>query len=259
MSIQPPPTLLENLDNRPFSFYPPIVGVEHNEWRFVKATWAEILVVNSRSGAEIWIPRRYLGQVSRVDEPVVIVGLTKELEYKGGAVWPYQRRIIEMPVAVGDTRRMPAQEPPQPASVVGIRLDGGPESRIGRMILAALALGIIACVLVVSVMRQGALRSRVVYTSKDQDYLALGADDDYYAIVRKLGTPSEDRWKSEAGELQYRAMIYPQRAYVVILMGADRQSARYIGTLDAAWRPVHWVHYRGGGATRSMLEGLGKF
>jgi hypothetical protein len=234
--------------------------VEHNEWQFRKSTWAEILVANSQSGAEVWIPRRYMGQISRVDEPVVIVGLTKELEYKGGAVWPYQRRVIEMPVAVGDTRRLPqAEPPPPPASVVGIRLDGGPESRIGRMVLGALAIGIMACVLVVTLSRGGALRSRIVYTSKDQDYLALSADDDYYAIVRKLGTPTDDRWQSETGELQYRAMTYPRRAYVVILMGADRKSARYIGTLDSSWRPVHWVHFRSGGATRSMLEGLRRF
>ncbi len=39
---------------------------------------------------------------------MVIVGLLKELEYKEGAVWPYQRRVIEMPVAVGDARTAPA-------------------------------------------------------------------------------------------------------------------------------------------------------
>jgi hypothetical protein len=259
MSISPPQTLLETLGNRPFSFYPPILGIEHNEWHFRKATWSEILVVNSRSAAEIWIPRRYLGEISRVDEPVVIVGLNKELEFKGGAVWPYQRRVIEMPVAVGDTRRMPVAEPPQPGPVVGISLDNSTESRIGRMIVGALLTGIVACVVIVTAYRQGEVRSKIVYTSKDQDYLALLAQDDYYDVVRKLGQPAEDRWQSDAGEIQYRALVYPQRSYVVILMGSERKAAQYVGAVDMNWHPIHWVHFRSGGTTRSMLEGLRKF
>ena len=47
---------------RVFSFYPPILNVEHNEWRFRKATWSEILVTNSKSDLEVWIPRRVLGR-----------------------------------------------------------------------------------------------------------------------------------------------------------------------------------------------------
>ena len=80
---------------------PPILNIEHNEWLFRKATWSEILVVNCKTSNEIWIPRRFLGEVSRIEDPVLIVGLNRELEYKAGAVWPYQRRVIEMPVAVG--------------------------------------------------------------------------------------------------------------------------------------------------------------
>src|SRR2546427_9258778 len=95
----PPISPLEHLGNRPFSFYPPILNVEHNEWFFRRGTWSEILVVNSRDGQEIWIPRRFLGEISQIEDPVVIVGLVKELEYKAGAVWPHQRRVIQMPVA----------------------------------------------------------------------------------------------------------------------------------------------------------------
>src|SRR5579871_619350 len=101
MSSPPIPPALDHLATQPFSFYPPIVNVERNEWLFRKATWSEILVINCKSSQEIWIPRRFLGEVSRVDDPVLIVGLTKELEYKAGAVWPCQRRVIEMPLAVG--------------------------------------------------------------------------------------------------------------------------------------------------------------
>src|SRR5918912_1057136 len=100
MASPPIPPPLQHLTTRPFSFYPPILNIEHNEWLFRKATWSEILVVNCKSGNEIWIPRRFLGEVSRIEDPVLIVGLNRELEYKAGAVWPYQRRVIEMPLAV---------------------------------------------------------------------------------------------------------------------------------------------------------------
>ncbi len=87
----PPISPLEHLGNRPFSLYPPILNIEHNEWFFRRGTWSEILVVNSRDGQEIWIPRRFLGEISQIEDPVVIVGLVKELEYKAGAVWPHGR------------------------------------------------------------------------------------------------------------------------------------------------------------------------
>ena len=96
MASPPIPPQLDHLVTRPFSFYPAIVGIEHNEWLYRKANWSEIMVVNCKSGAEIWISRRFIGEVSRVDDPVLIVGLNRELEYKGGMVVPFQRRVIEM-------------------------------------------------------------------------------------------------------------------------------------------------------------------
>ena len=105
MPVPPMPPGFEQIGSRPFSFYPPVVNVEHNEWHYRKATWSEVLVVNAKTGLEVWIPRLYIGEFSRIDEPVVIVGLTKELEYKGGQVWPYVRRVIEMPRAVNEGYR----------------------------------------------------------------------------------------------------------------------------------------------------------
>src|SRR2546423_1697597 len=109
MAIPPIPPPLESLGSRKFSFYPAILNIEHNEWLYRKATWSEVLVTNAKTGEDLWIPRRFLGELSRIDDPVVIVGLSKELEYRGGAVWPYQRRVIHMPLAVND--------PPRPAVV----------------------------------------------------------------------------------------------------------------------------------------------
>src|SRR5262247_3348741 len=144
MASPPIPPSLEHLATRPFSFYPAIIGVEHNEWLFRKATWSEILVVNCKSGVEVWIPRRFVGEVSRIDDPVLIVGLTRELEFKAGSVWPYQRRVIEMPLAVGGFPLPPAESPAGrgPAPVVGIRLEPS-DKRIFKLIGAAVAIAIL--------------------------------------------------------------------------------------------------------------------
>jgi len=127
MASPPIPPALGHLANRPFSFYPAIRGIRHNEWAFLRATWSEMLVVNRKTGEEISIPRRLVGEVSVVDDPVVIVGLLRELEYREGAVWPCQLRVIEMPLAVGETRAPVGPEAashrPTPAPVVEIRLE----------------------------------------------------------------------------------------------------------------------------------------
>src|SRR6185369_7345500 len=141
---------------------------------------------------ELWIPRRFLGELSRIEDPVVIVGLVKELEYRSGSVLPHQRRVIEMPMAVGDRPRSAATSRPEPAPVVGIRLEPGAESRIGKLVLGALLIGVLGTLGVVMVTREGTPRQRSPYTASDNQFLDLTARDDYYAIVNKLGTPSAD-------------------------------------------------------------------
>lgn len=260
MSSPPIPPSLDHLATRPFSFYPPIVNIDRNEWLFRKATWSEILVVNCKSGEEIWIPRRFLGEVSRVDDPVLIVGLAKELEYKGGAVWPCQRRVIEMPVAVGGGTVATEPERSERAPVVDIRVPPNTDNRIVRLVGAALAVGILLYLGAVNLTRIGDVRQRrVVLTAKDQTYLELTSRDDFTAVVGKLGQPQSDRWLSASGEIQYRALAYPDRKYTVILMGSSRDAAAYIGTMDENWRPLHSVELRSGGTTASLLRGLKQF
>ena len=259
MSIPPIPPPLEHLVARPFSFYPAILNIEHNEWLFRKATWSEILVHNVKTNEELWIPRRFLGEISLVEDPVLIVGLVKELEYRRGAVLPHQRRVIEMPVAVGDRPHPPASRP-EPAPVVGIRLEPGAETRIGRLILGTLMVGVLGTLGVVMVTREGTPRARINYANGDSALLDLSVRDDYYSIVSKLGPPATDHSITKAGDLEFRSLWYPQRSYYVILMGAERNSLRYIGAMDKDWKQVvHSVLLPGGGSTASMLRGLQKF
>jgi hypothetical protein len=261
MASPPIPPPLEHLATRPFSFYTPLLNIEHNEWLFRKATWSEILVVNCKSAAEIWIPRRFMGEVSRIDDPVLIVGLTRELEYKGGAVWPYQRRVIEMPLAVGGFPLPPGEANADrggPAPIVGIRLESS-DRRIFKLIGGALAFAILLYVLAVNLNRVGEIRQRTVnYSTVDQQFLELSPRDDVLAVTQKLGSPSTDR-SQEIGTIEYRALGYPDRGYTVILMGKDRASSRYIGTLDANWSPIHSVEMKVGGTTSSLLRSLNKF
>jgi len=259
MASPPIPPSLEHLVTRPFSFYPPIIGVEHNEWLFRKATWSEFLVVNCKSGSEVWIPRRFMGEVSRIEDPVLIVGLTRELEYKVGAVWPYQRRVIEMPVAVGGMPAASAPERAAPAPVVGIRLESNDR---GILKLMGVALGLAAVITVVAVKwSRFEPRPRAFeFTAKDEMFRSLGHADDYLSVVQKLGgAPALDRWKLDSTDLQFRALSYPERKYTVILMGADRNTALYIGTMDDNWKPIASVPLRSGGDTSSMLRTLKRF
>jgi hypothetical protein len=255
MASPPIPPQLDHLITRPFSFYPPIIGIEHNEWLYKKASWSEILVVNCKNAEEIWISRRYIGEVSRVDDPVLIVGLTRELEYKRGMVVPFQRRVIEMPVAVGGNPATAREgERPAPGLIVGIRTASAQDKRMFKLIGAAVTVAILLYILAVSLSRQ-----RVVFTARDQTYMGLTARDDRTEVVVKLGEPATDRWQSESGDLQCEALDYPDRKLTVILIGADRNSVQYVGTMDKNWKPVHSVRLRSGGTTDSLLRGLKRF
>ena len=259
MPAPPIPPPFEQLGHRAFSFYPAIIGIDHNQWRYVKSTWSEVLVRNVKSNEEIWVPRRFLGELAKIEEPVMIWGLVKELEYKAGAVIPHVRRVIEMPRAVNESPR-PAEPPveaPRPAPVVGISLDSRTENRIGRLIGAVLLLGITATAVFVGVYRNLHSGESASYRAVLQSSLGLTARDDYFAVVRKLGPPLEDRWRDSAGELQYRLLRYPDK--YVILMGRERNSAVYIGALDPNWKVIDSAELPGGAGTYQMLAQLPRF
>jgi hypothetical protein len=143
----PIPASFENLGRRPFSFYPPIVNVEHNEWILRRADWTDFEVINTKTRDELCVPRRFVGEGAMVEEPVMIVGLVKELEYREGVVLPHVRRVIEMPRAVN--AGTPVMGPPRIAPVVGIRIESPPKSKVRRVLVAAAAAVVLICVAVV--------------------------------------------------------------------------------------------------------------
>lgn len=144
------PTPFDQIGRRTFLFYPPIVGVEHNEWKLRRITSGEVQVVNTKTSQELWIARRFLGEVSAIEDPFLIAGLAQELEYKAGAVIPHLRRVIEMPAAVngGASITFPPRRRAGPASVVGIRVETGPASRTGKRLLSWIVAGIITCIVI---------------------------------------------------------------------------------------------------------------
>src|SRR5580698_4310737 len=145
----PIPASFESLRHRPFSFYPPIVNVEHNEWILRRANWTDFQVINTKTKDELCVPRRLVGEGALVEEPVMIVGLVKELEYREGQVLPHIRRVIEMPRAVNAGVASRAIGPPRIAPVVGIRIEAEPRSRAWRLLVAAVAAAVLLCVAVV--------------------------------------------------------------------------------------------------------------
>lgn len=260
MPEAPLSSIEQELGGRPFAFFPPIRNVEYNEWRYLQATWSEILVSNPKAGIDVWIPRRHFGAVSSVDEPIPIVGLTKELEFRAGSVLPVRTKVLEMPGDVLGPRRAEtagggASSPPGKNAGRGPRNEGN----VVRLIGIVLALALTTVFVAVTVYRGGGLfRGQGLQSTRDQEYLTLSGQDDYAAVVRRLGKPAADRWNTRSKEVVFRALEYPDRGYSVILFGADRNAARYIGTMDRNWRPIHSVSSRGTDYS-AMLRTLPKF
>jgi len=218
-------------------------------------TWTEVEVMNTKSSSEISVPRRFLGEVSLIEEPVMIVGLLKELEYKEGVVLPHVRRVIEMPLAVNDSfrPRMRPPEPDRPAPVIGIRVESAHESRVGRRMRAVIAAGILACVAIAIVLRDSAGGTLVKLSAPAAIELPLTAQDDFGSIVARFGMPAKDR-SFHTGEHAYRRLWYPQYSFGLVLMGPDRDHALYIGALDQYGRTIHSVQLPDGTNSASLLK-----
>jgi hypothetical protein len=242
------PTPLEQLGRRPFSFYPAIAGVEHNEWTLLRSSWDEVCVVNTRTRTEIAIPRRLLGGVSSIEEPFVIVGLAKDLEYRQGAVVPRVQRVIEMPRAVGDVpfrrfqREQPEFEPGYRAPVVGIRTENPIENTGRKKWFGAVALTLALCVTCLAVVRELPLVTRSRFFAGARPAPPFATNDDYITIVGKWGHPASTRARparskeGPATPLELFLLSYPDRGYTLVLSGTERTNARYLGAINQAGR-----------------------
>jgi hypothetical protein len=257
----PPP--LNRLAGREFSFYPSIENVNENLWTLVEANWSEFLVENRSDQTQVWVPRRYLGEISSTDRPVMIVGLDRLLEFKAGQVWPVQKRVLAMP-------RVPApMEGEAPASSgetgpsetllgAAVRLDDS-EKKVGRLILVALGGALALVALSVYWFRSERSGQSVVFRGVVQESLGLGAEDDYFAVVRKLGEPGADRYRTGGDSVHYRVLAYPNRKLNIILSGREKNEVRYVGAVDLDWKVVDSVTQKGGSNTYSMLSRLPRF
>lgn len=254
MASTPIPPPFEHLTDRAFSFFPPIVGFEHNEWRMLQSTWSEILVSNTATGQDFWMARGFVGEISSVEDPVLIVGLTRELAFRNGMIGPHQRRVLSMP---GGGRWTASGDEPASPGAAG-RMETG-DKRVLRLIGLAVGGFVLLCVLAVSATRWSDVRQRrTVFVTRDQTFLELTGRDDRFAIVNKLGKPASDRVR-EVGTIQFEALTYPNRKYTVLLMGRDSKELAYIGTVDDNWSPVHFVSLRSGGSTESLLRSVQRF
>jgi hypothetical protein len=250
------PTPLEQLGHRPFSFYPAIQNTQHNEWQFCRARADEIQVVNTKSQEELWIPRRFLSGVSSIEEPFVIVGLLKELEYRRGVVVPLVRRVIEMPLAVNDVPRpwLNAPQPGQLAPVVGIRVESSAESQKSRKLMGAVAAGILTCIVGMVLFRDATAGSRArFFGNATRLALPFTGADDYESIVSRIGYPESTRSRPSPDGSVFYLLRYPDRGFTVVLLGEDRADASYVGALGRGGRVVHSVTLPNGQNSASLL------
>ena len=133
------PSPLDHIGRTHFAFCPAIKNADPNEWMLAIVSWSEIKVVNARTGRELWMPRHYIDGVSCAAGPMLMVALTKELEYTAGALRPRVKRVIEMPLTATDvgTSGRPSVRLAGPASVIGIRLESREDSPTGKALAYA--------------------------------------------------------------------------------------------------------------------------
>src|SRR5262249_51935790 len=133
------------------------------------------------------------------------------------------------PRAVNDTRRPRMQQPlPGPAPVVGIRVE--PETR-SRNFFGTIAAGLLACMALVTVFRDGAVTSRLLARQSAAHVdLPFTVQDDYASSVRRIGPPAHDEWQGGT-----RRLWYPRHAFTLIL------APRYTRAVDTNGRVIHSV------------------
>jgi hypothetical protein len=258
------PPLVHEIGRRSFAFYPSIANAEPNEWLIRSASWTVVEVVNARTGLEVAVPRHFVGPVSEVDDPILIVGLTKELEYREGAVWPRVKRVIEMPRAVngGVVADLPPwraqSQSAGPTPVVAIRLHGSAESRLSKVVAAVEVGAVVVSLLSVGVFREWMFPPHVMANRNFRRDLLLSGSDDYASLLRRFGNPDSDRWVG-AGSAQFRTLRYDKLRATLVLMNRGTGPAHYIGAMDSNWRVVHSIRLENQIDSTAVLSKLPRF
>ncbi len=252
MSMSLLPGLPGMTAGRSFSFYPPILGIAHNEWRFRRSNWSDFVVVNTHTGAEACIPRNFVADIS-ANAPTMIVGLTREMEWRDGMAVPYRRPVVQLPIAVNDTPR-PARRT-RSAPVVSIRLEPPAPVKSGRKAVVFVMLGIVASAITADVFRPIEVWNRISSVRVNRVWQELKPVDDYSSIVRRLGPPVSQRTYIASNGDVFRSLHYPRFHFSAILEGRTENEARYIGSLDAGGRVL------GSGAipSYSVLHSIPRF
>lgn len=152
MSAPLVPSPLDYVGHRRFCLYPAVKNIEPNEWVLGTSSWSEVQVVNSHTGGQMWIPRQCIGGVSDRYDSVLVVELTKDLEYRAGNAEPLVKRVIEMPQGISEDRAKPFDEHPRrtagPAPVIAIRTEGRGDSAMNKAVVR-LGVGALAAYLLV--------------------------------------------------------------------------------------------------------------
>ena len=242
------PLLLDHVGRRKFAFYPSILNADPNEWMLTGTTWSDVQVTNVRAGYSISLPRQYVGAVSEADDPILIVGLTKELEFREGMVWPRVKRVIEMPLAANDYSRpfsRRAERPAGPAPVVGIRLEKRDDSSTAKLLAAAGIGAVVLSILAVGVFSDWIATGRLAARTAAQTDLPFSSRDSYNSVVRRLGLPSAHRSASFPGGSRVELLSYSHLGRTVVLYGKRGDPAYYLGTMDQSWRILHVVNGEG--------------
>ncbi len=259
MPAAPIPPPFERVEGRRFSFYPPILRIDSNEWTYRRATWSELVVRNVASGIELSIPRRFVGEASESDHPDIVVSLSEQLELRQGVVRPQRSRVLQMPVAakrqLNETPRPPL-DPGHLAPVIGIRLEAKHDSRASRVVGGAIALGVLGCLALVGYSLQGGeAHRRSIITSLDHTYLALSAADTYSTVIRALGIPDEDRSVTTPEGKRLRLLAYADRGFRAVLM-LDGQTERYVGSVSDRGQVLQTVLMPNGETSSFLLRCL---
>ncbi|MBV8570821.1 MAG: hypothetical protein JO319_09420 [Acidobacteriaceae bacterium] len=149
MSAPLVPSPLDYIGRRRFAFYPAIRNALPNEWVLGTGSRTEVQVVNAELGYELWISRQHIGAVSEGEGALLVVGLTKELDFRGGALEPRVKRVIEMPHSGTGRDRQDADSlrPAAPAPVVGIRLEQTESSRMDKAVVVLCIAAVVTALL----------------------------------------------------------------------------------------------------------------